>query len=126
MRLLAPRGFLLIRHIDVSGDSGIGPVAEGTEWSDGSASLRWRGEHAATTFFEAGVRAILAVHGHDGASEVLYTDGATPTDRIAADFEYPLATGQRVPTASTDGLCDRCGCAWPCVKCPDLIGVAIP
>jgi hypothetical protein len=71
-------------------------VAEGTEWTDGSASLRWRGEHPTTTFFETGVRSIVALHGYQGDTEILYSDGTTP-DRSAPDFEYPLATGQRVP-----------------------------
>lgn len=118
-----PRAFLLIRHRDPTGVSGAGIVAEGTEWTDGSASLRWRGEHPTTTFFETGIRSIAALHGHSGATEILYADGLTP-ERTAADFEYPLATGQRVPTASTDGLCQRCGGAWPCARCPDLISAA--
>jgi hypothetical protein len=125
VRLSVPRSFLLLRHVDVSGVSGIGPVAEGTEWTDGSASLRWRGEHASTAFFETGVRAILAVHGHSGSSEILYSDGAVPLDRSLSDFEYPLSTGQRVQTASSDGLCRRCGGAWPCLRCPDLLRGAI-
>lgn len=121
VRLSVPRGFLLIRHIDISGVSGTGPIAEGTEWTDGSASLRWRGIHAATTFFEAGVRTILAVHGHGGSTDLLYVDGQNgQAARTAQDLQYPLTTGQRVPTASTDCLSARCGAAWPCTRCPDL------
>ncbi|TCM39665.1 hypothetical protein EV648_114187 [Kribbella sp. VKM Ac-2568] len=86
MRSTVPRPFLLVRHADVSGVSGTGVVAEGTEWTDGSVSLRWRSEHASTTFYEAGVRAVLAVHGHAGASEVIYLDGVDPhfTDEPAS------------------------------------------
>lgn len=79
MRSRVPRVFFLVRHVDVSGVSGTGIVAEGTEWTDGSVSLRWRGEHASTTFYEAGVRAVLAVHGHSGASEVVYL---TPSEGL--------------------------------------------
>lgn len=43
------------------------------------------------------------------------------SERTAADFEYPYATGARVPTASRDGLCVLCDCAWPCTRCPDLV-----
>jgi len=119
MRPAAPRSFLLVRQRDVSGVSGTGTVAEGVEWTDGSASLRWRGEHAATTFWESGIRAVLAVHGHQGATEVLYVDGDPPQgDRKATDVEYPLATGQRVSTSSQAGLCQRCGGSWPCLRCP--------
>ncbi|WP_109507101.1 hypothetical protein [Nocardioides speluncae] len=63
---------MLIRHQDPSGISGTGEVAEGVVWSDGSVSLRWHGEHAATTFWEGGLSALLHVHGHSGATEVVY------------------------------------------------------
>lgn len=67
-----PRVFVLQRHLDVSGVSGIGPVAEVLEWSDGTVSLRWKGETPSTTFWQAGITAVEAVHGHGGATEVLY------------------------------------------------------
>lgn len=75
-----PRVFVLQRHIDPSGVSGIGPVAEGVEWSDGTVSLRWKGETPSTTFWQAGISAVEAVHGHGGATEVLYVT-ATETGR---------------------------------------------
>lgn len=31
-----PRVFVLQRHVDVSGVSGTGEIAEGVEWSDGT------------------------------------------------------------------------------------------
>jgi hypothetical protein len=64
--------FVLLRHRDVSGVSGTGEVAEGVVWSDGSVSLRWCGEHAATTFWQGGLAAMLHVHGHNGTTEVVY------------------------------------------------------
>lgn len=67
-----PRVFILQRHVDVSGVSGTGPVAEGVEWSDGTVSLRWKGDSPSTTFWQAGISAVEAVHGHGGATEVLY------------------------------------------------------
>lgn len=41
--------------------------------------------------------------------------------RVPSDFDYPLSTGKRVPTASCDGLCCWCGQAWPCMRCPDAL-----
>jgi hypothetical protein len=67
-----PRVFILQRHVDVSGVSSTGPVAEGVEWSDGTVSLRWKGDTPSTTFWQAGIAAIEAVHGHGGATEVLF------------------------------------------------------
>ena len=73
---LSARRFKLVRHTDVSGVSGIGVVAEGVEWSDGSAALHWRGRWPTTTVFEeGGVEAILAIHGHNGATEIVWDDG---------------------------------------------------
>jgi hypothetical protein len=72
-----PRVFVLQRHIDVSGVSGVGQVAEGVEWSDGTVSLRWKGETSSTTFWQAGIAAVEAVHGHGGATEVLYLAGSS-------------------------------------------------
>lgn len=46
-----------------------------------------------------------------------------PSPRTAADFEYPLSTGKRVPTAGVDGLCATCDAAWPCTRCPDALEV---
>lgn len=71
---LTMRRFILLRHADPSGVSGTGVVAEGVEFSDHSATLRWHGEHASTSVFDAGVESILTVHGHDGATEIVYTD----------------------------------------------------
>lgn len=82
----APRLFILQRHLDVSGISGVGPVAEGVEWSDGTVSLRWKGDHPSTTFWQAGIPAIEAVHGHGGATEVLYLNNS---DRAGPDPHSP-------------------------------------
>jgi hypothetical protein len=68
---------VLVRHRDVSGVSGTGVVAEGTVWSDGSASLLWPGRDRAAVFWPGGVRAIEAVHGHQGSTEVRYLDDLT-------------------------------------------------
>jgi hypothetical protein len=72
-----PRCFQIVRHIDVSGVSGTGVVAEGVEWSDGTVTLRWRGRYPTTTVWQDGVDALIAVHGHDGASTIRWLDTAT-------------------------------------------------
>jgi hypothetical protein len=113
------RPFTLRRHVDVSGVSGTGDVAEGVVFTDGSVALRWRGDHPATSIWDAGLTSMLAVHGHDGTSAVEWQGQPPRTRRVPADFDYPLSTGSRVPTASLDGLCVECHGAWPCVVCPD-------
>ncbi|RBO78309.1 hypothetical protein [Nocardia puris] len=67
------RTFYLQRDTDVTGFSGTGIVADGVEFPDGTAVLRWRGEHASTVVWPS-VDTALAVHGHDGATRLVWTD----------------------------------------------------
>ncbi|MFD3407015.1 hypothetical protein ACFWUU_40405 [Kribbella sp. NPDC058693] len=67
------RRFLLHRHVDVSGVSGTGPVAEGVEFSDGTATVRWLSDTPCTAVWP-NLAAVLAVHGHDGKTVVLWLD----------------------------------------------------
>lgn len=103
------RRLLLLRHRDPTGVSGVGVVAEGVQFSDGSAALRWHGEHATTSVYDSGVEAILAIHGHGGATEVVYTDPRPNPGRAPA-----RSSGRRA-----NSLCGTCGGAWPCDHCTD-------
>jgi hypothetical protein len=69
------RNFELVRHSDVSGVSGTGVVAEGTVFSDGAVALRWKGKNPSTAAWD-GLAGIIAVHGHEGATEVRWLDVA--------------------------------------------------
>lgn len=68
---ILPRTFRLIRQLDVSGISGIGHVADGAVFSDGTAVLRWRGLHATTTVFDC-VDDLIRIHGHGGTTSVVF------------------------------------------------------
>jgi hypothetical protein len=63
--------FVLNRIDDESGVSGTGIVAEGVEFSDGTAVLRWRSHIASTAVYDS-IRALNAIHGHDGKTKVRY------------------------------------------------------
>jgi hypothetical protein len=73
-RRSGPRRFELVRHRDVSGVSGTGVVAEGIEWSDGTVALRWGGHYPTTTVWQDGIDALLAIHGHNGATVIRWLD----------------------------------------------------
>lgn len=53
-----------------TGAAGLVTVAEGVEWSDGTVTLRWRGQWPATSAWEGGIDAVLAVHGRNGATKL--------------------------------------------------------
>jgi len=61
------RRFVLDRHSDPSGMSGVGDVLEGVEWSDGTISTRWRGEYPSSSNW-ADLDTFLAVHTHHGTT----------------------------------------------------------
>lgn len=67
------RRFVLNRKEDVSGVSGVGVVAEGIEFSDGSAAIRWKTSKASTTIWNS-VEDAVAIHGHGGLTVLEYLD----------------------------------------------------
>lgn len=68
------RRFELHREHDVSGVSGVGVVAEGVEFSDGHAAVRWvTGEHRSTVAWDD-VESVEVIHGHGGATKIVWLD----------------------------------------------------
>ena len=76
---MSSRRFRLIRHQDVSGVSGTGPVAEGVQFTDGAVALRWYGDYPTTTVWD-GIESVIAIHGHEGATEVEWLDAESGPD----------------------------------------------
>ena len=78
------RTFKLLRIVDETGTSGIGHVAEGVRWSDGSVSLRWLSPTPSFINYEGipsdarlqreGDLHVKIVHGHSGKTLVKYDD----------------------------------------------------
>jgi hypothetical protein len=139
-----PRLFQLVRHTDVSGVRGTGTLAEGVEWSDGAVTLRWRGRWPATSVWDGGIDALLAVHGRNGRTQIHWlttpthtatqqtapsqtpaqqtAPGHTPAQqtapsRAAAQQTTTVPGVLWLPAAGPDGLCGRCGRGWPCLGC---------
>lgn len=63
--------FTLLRTEDVSGVSGTGTVADGVEFDDGTVVIRWRGENRSTVVWDT-LDDAIAVHGHDGRTQVVF------------------------------------------------------
>lgn len=67
------RRFVLNRDVDVSGVSGIGVVAEGVVFSDGTAVLRWLTPRRSTATYD-NVADLVGIHGHGGTTQLQYLD----------------------------------------------------
>ena len=67
------RRFVLRRLEDQTGVSGTGDVAEGVEFSDGTAAMRWRSDVASTAVYSS-MADVEAIHGHQGRTLVIYVD----------------------------------------------------
>ena len=58
------RLFRLVRHKDVSGVSGVGTVAEGVEFRDGSCAMYWLTNISSIGIYKS-IDDLIAIHGHD-------------------------------------------------------------
>lgn len=68
------RRFQLHRQVDVTGVSGVGLVADGVLWPDGTASIRWRGERPSIVHWQNGMTDVDAIHGHGGHTQIVWLD----------------------------------------------------
>lgn len=67
------RRFHLHRMKDETGKSGIGIVAEGLVFTDGTAVLRWMSATPSTLIF-ASQEQMEKIHGHDGKTTIIWKD----------------------------------------------------
>lgn len=65
------RLFELQRDEDETGVSGVGVVAHGVIFPDGTAAMRWATETASTAIY-ASAADIETIHGHGGKTRVVY------------------------------------------------------
>lgn len=104
-----PTRFRLIRHTDVTGASGTGHVADGVQWPDGTATIRWRGDRPSTVNWD-NITHAKAIHGHGGATVIEWTDTAEGRlEEIASAHSKHVTAG-----GMTSGECNECGHRWPC------------
>lgn len=79
-----PRRFHLQRTVDVTGASGTGRVADGVQWPDGTVSIRWRGDRPSIVFW-GNIENAEHVHGHGGASRIVWDDPAPDDASVLRD-----------------------------------------
>lgn len=73
------RRFILKRIEDVHGKSGVGVVAEGCEFENGSVALTWMSSHWSGTWFNS-VHELKRIHSHGGKTKIVWVDEPTPDD----------------------------------------------
>ena len=71
MNTIRMKTFTLYRMRDISGTSGTGTVAEGVQFSDGTCVIRWLTLKASTAVYNS-IEDIESIHGHNGATVVLW------------------------------------------------------
>ncbi|HET8627444.1 MAG TPA: hypothetical protein VFL91_08490 [Thermomicrobiales bacterium] len=69
-----PRRFGLYRNVDPSGVSGTGVVAVGCEFLRGKCVLCWVAPPYHGIEVRDSIEEVVAIHGHQGATEVLWFD----------------------------------------------------
>lgn len=69
----AARLFNLVRTADVSGVSGTGIVAIGTEYHSGKCTLSWYGDNSCIGVYDSKEQ-LIAIHGHEGRTVIQYRD----------------------------------------------------
>lgn len=81
--------FQLERDTDLSGVSGLGIVAEGVQFTDGRCALRWLSDKASTALYD-NTEDLLAIHGHNGATRLVWLDELPHHDRpgVAVQVEF--------------------------------------
>lgn len=112
------RRFEVVRTQDVTGVSGTGIVAEGVEFSDGTAVVRWhelpedspsyqRGVRATTVMFPS-ADAVEALHGHNGATVLVWLDEADVEVGARPCYEEVWSWDHFDPNSDMDAYWIRC------------------
>lgn len=70
-----PRLFMVDRRKDQTGISGVGVIAEGVQFTDGTVVIRWITETATTAIFDS-IEDLRKVHGHRGDSVIRWIEDA--------------------------------------------------
>lgn len=65
------RLFHLVRRTDVSGVSGVGVVAVGTEYPNGKCTLSWFGDLSCIGVYDS-TEQLIGIHGHGGVTTLEY------------------------------------------------------
>lgn len=86
--------------MDETGVSGTGTIAEGVEFHDGTAALRWRSEFKSTAVY-ASMADVEAIHGHNGQTKVVWLDASAEMHKAQIERLW-LRANECPPSEGTD------------------------
>ncbi|MFF4777537.1 hypothetical protein ACFY05_32240 [Microtetraspora fusca] len=92
------RRFILVRDVDVSGISGEGTVVWGIEFPDGVCAYRWNSAWKTTCIADS-IADIIKIHGHEGATRLVWLDTAEASDLWRSVTLYPVRDQYERPAA---------------------------
>lgn len=67
------RRFNLVRTVDATGVSGVGVVAHGVEFEDGTCVMRWLTTTRSTVYYDS-IIDLETIHGHGGLTVIQWID----------------------------------------------------
>jgi len=85
--------FILYRTKDMTNVSGVGIVAQGTEYDNGKVTLAWSGRNATTASFDS-LDAVRETHCHHGYTELIIIDDVNITE-AAPDFRIGITVSRQ-------------------------------
>lgn len=104
--------FVLERSQDVSGISGTGTVAEGIEFTDGVCVLRWKTAPVASTAIYDTVADLIAVHGHEGATQLVWMDKPDLDGKTVRQADYHDDVVAKIHKGALDAFRDDVPAIW--------------
>lgn len=70
---IMPKRFYLKRDTDLTGVSGVGKVADGVQFQDGTCVIHWRSAFASTGVYPD-LETVEKVHLHGGSTKLIWHD----------------------------------------------------
>jgi L-alanine-DL-glutamate epimerase-like enolase superfamily enzyme len=94
------RRFVFHRIEDESGVSGVGKVAWGCAFPDGTAAVRWNTKHRSTAVYSS-MEDVEVIHGHDGKTQIVWLDPERGAPMVR--WEYRSSTNLNVAELNERG-----------------------
>lgn len=98
-----PRIFSLVRYEDETGISGVGTVAQGVVFTDGTCAMRWNTATASTAVYDS-LDDLVLIHGHGGRTQVEFIASGGDAHRKGEACTATPPTVTRPGDGGSDGL----------------------